>query len=281
MNILVTGHKGMLGTALSEKLSALKHIVIKADLPEINITNVEEISDIFTKKKIDFIYNCAAYTNVDRCEEDYDTAYLVNAAAVKILADLAAKYDIPMVHISTDYVFNGVASKPYAVDHAIEPLSAYGKTKAAGEKFLQETVSKYFLVRTAWLYGHNGKNFVETIIASAKNNTELKIVDDQKGAPTYVDDLVDFLIKLLNSDKYGVYHYTNSGETTWYQFAKQFLNYLQINVKIIPCSTAEYPRPAKRPSYSVLDLAITKKEFKIEIPSWQDGLKRYLDKRGN
>ena len=276
--ILVTGCRGMLGSVLYERLQSEGFDVLGVDLPEVDLANKDILADFFAENEIAFVYNCAAFTNVDLCETEYDQAYSANAIAVKNLTEVCQGQ--PIVHISTDYVFDGTADKPYLPDDLRAPVSAYGKSKAAGEEFLEQYSSgKYFIVLTAWLYGHNGKNFVETMLKLAQEYSEIKVVNDQKGAPTLVDDLVEMLQRLLDSDQYGIYHYTNSGETTWYDFAREVLAGLPVNV--IPCTTAEYPRPAKRPAYSVLSLEKTKQNLKIGIPSWQDGLKRYLEKRGS
>ncbi|MDR1324313.1 MAG: dTDP-4-dehydrorhamnose reductase, partial [Candidatus Margulisbacteria bacterium] len=226
----------------------------------------------------DFIYNCAALTNVDLCESEPAKARAVNALAAGNLAELAAELDIPLLQISTDYVFSGVAQKPYLPDEPTAPLSVYGQTKEEGERLVQKA-PRFFIVRTAWLYGHNGKNFVETMLKLAQNNATLKVVNDQRGAPTFVDDLVAALVLFLTCQNYGIYHFTNSGETTWYDFTREFFDLLNIAVPVQPCSTAEFPRPAQRPAYSVLDLRKTQETFGLKIPTWQDAIRRYIKGR--
>jgi dTDP-4-dehydrorhamnose reductase len=228
----------------------------------------------------EIIYNCAAYTNVDGCESNEKTAYAVNALAVKYLAEAAKEANCVLVHISTDFIFSGQAKEPYTVDAIPDPLTAYGRTKLAGEKFVLEIwPEKSFIIRTAWLYGLRSKNFVETIIRLAKEKDELKVVDDQIGAPTFAEDLVQFLVLLLDSRGYGIYHYTNQGQTSRYDFARYFLHTLNYKTKLSVCKTADFPRPAHVPAYSVLDLTKTEKQFKIRIPDWQDGMDRYLEIR--
>lgn len=279
MKIVVTGAKGMLGSVLVRKLKVLKHQVLEIDLPEYDLTKPQSL-EFLRKQEIDFIYNCAAFTAVDRCETEYDQAYAVNALAVKNLLDL--NLGVPLLHISTDYVFDGLGSVPYQENTPLNPISAYGKSKAQGEKFIINSgYEKYFIVRTAWLYGPNGKNFVDTIINAAKTKPELKVVNDQQGSPTYSLDFVEALIRFLGSDQYGIYHFTNAGETTWYNFAKEILRKMAINTPLKPCTSAEYVLPASRPKYSVLSLEKIKNTFKIDIPSWQDALDRYLQLRGN
>ncbi len=278
MKILVTGYKGMLGSILAEKLKTAGHEVIGADLPEYDLTDKKSMAKLFNLNSFDFIYNCAAFTNVDLCETEKEKAYAVNSKLVENLVEQTKQ--IPLLHISTDYVFDGKNSKPYQVNDKLNPDSEYGKSKAQGELVLKAGGhQKYFIVRTAWLYGPNGKNFVETIIDLAAKKPELKVVDDQRGAPTYTHDLAEALVDFLNIQDYGVYHYTNSGETTWYNFTLEIFKLLGIKTKVIPCTTAEFPRPARRPAYSVLDLSKTEQVLGKKTPTWQDGLKRYLETR--
>ena len=280
MIIGITGYKGMLGTKLTNVLKTLGHTIVGVDLPEHNLLDFKSIETFFVDQQIQFLYNCAAFTNVDKCETEYDQAYAVNALAVQNCAAIAKKLNIPFVHISTDYVFNGEATIPYTTDMLTAPVSAYGRPKDAGEKFVLTTFpEKSFIVRTAWLYGHHGNNFVETILKFAATKPELKIVNDQTGAPTFVDDLVILLVKLLDSTAYGLYHFTNSGITTWYGFAQEFLRITQSTTKVVPCTTDEYPRPSRRPAYSVLDLSKTENTFQLTIPSWQDAIARYMKGR--
>lgn len=275
MRIVVTGHKGMLGSVLKELLEERGDEVIGLDLPEYDLARPENFIDKL--KDADFVYNCAAFTDVDRCEAEFERAQLINGQLVGELAKITG--DTPMLHISTDYVFDGTASVPYKVDNKLNPLSAYGKSKALGEQELIAHKEKYFIVRTAWLYGYHGSNFVETIIKLAGEKDEIKVVNDQLGVPTNVKDLAKVMLLFLDSDKYGIYNYTNSGETTWYDFAKEILTILHINTKVTPCTSEEFVRPAKRPNYSVLDLTKIKNTFNIAIPEWQDSLKKYLAER--
>ena len=278
MKIVVTGAKGMLGSVLTARLQELKHNVLPMDLPEYDLLDFPAVQEYLRTEKPDFIYNCAAFTNVDLCETEEEKARAVNALAVGNLAETAQELSIPLLHISTDYVFAGDAAAPYPVDAPLQPLSAYGRTKAEGEQLVRKA-DKHFIVRTAWLYGHNGKNFVETIVNLAKSKPELKIVNDQHGSPTFVDDLVEALVLFLQCKEYGAYHFTNSGETTWYDFAGEFLRILAIAAPVLPCTTDQFPRPARRPAYSVLDLTKTCSVLKIDIPNWQDAIARYCKGR--
>ncbi len=274
--ILVTGYKGMLGSLLYQKLLKAGYDVKGVDLPEIDLTDNTAVAQLLAAENFAVIYNCAAFTNVDLCETEYDKAYAVNALAVKNLAQNAGKS--VLVHISTDYVFNGLAQAPYDTEETRAPVSAYGKTKAAGEQFLEEAGCKYFIVRTAWLYGRNGKNFVDTILKLADEKDEIKVVNDQCGAPTYTEDLAAALVLFADCHDYGRYHFTNAGQTTWFGLAKEIVRLAGKTVKVLPCTTAEFPRPAIRPAYSVLDLSKTERVLQIKIADWQNALQRYLNK---
>lgn len=275
--ILVTGYKGMLGSLLFQKLNNCTGTAVTGvDLPEVDLTEAEAVAKLLAAEKFDLIYNCAAFTNVDLCETEYEKAYAINALAVKNLAFNAGESVV--VHLSTDYVFNGLAQTPYQTEAEREPVSAYGRTKAAGEQFLEDSGCKYFILRTSWLYGHNGKNFVDTILRLADEKEEIKVVDDQRGAPTFTADLAEVLLLLADCKKYGRYHFTNAGQTTWFGFASEIVRLAGKQVKILPCTSAEFPSPATRPAYSVLDLTKTEENLKIKIADWQDALKRYLQK---
>jgi dTDP-4-dehydrorhamnose reductase len=278
MKIAVTGAKGMLASVLARRLAALGHEVLPLDLPEHDLLQFDAVKNYLRAARPDFIYNCAAFTNVDLCETEAERARAVNALAAGNLAELAAELNIPILQISTDYVFSGDASRPYLPDAPTAPLSVYGQTKEEGERLVKKA-PKFFIVRTAWLYGRNGKNFVETMLKLARTNPVLKVVNDQRGAPTFADDLVEALILFLSCQNYGIYHFTNSGETTWYDFTREFFDILNIAVPVQPCATAEFPRPARRPAYSVLDLRKTQETFGLKIPAWQDAIRRYIKGR--
>ncbi|MDR1453649.1 MAG: dTDP-4-dehydrorhamnose reductase [Candidatus Margulisbacteria bacterium] len=278
MKIAVTGARGMLASVLTRRLSALGHETLPLDLPEHDLLRFDAVKDYLRAARPDFIYNCAAFTNVDLCETEPEQARAVNALAAGNLAELAAELNIPILQISTDYVFSGDAVKPYLPEAPAAPLSVYGQTKAEGERLIQKA-PKFFIVRTAWLYGRDGKNFVETMLKQARMNSALKVVNDQRGAPTLVDDLVEALSVFLTCQKYGIYHFTNSGETTWYDFTREFFGLLNIAVPVQPCASAEFPRPARRPAYSVLDLRKTQETFGLKIPAWQDAIRRYIKGR--
>ena len=276
MKILITGASGMLGYDLQETLKNHELILFKSKT--LDITNKQIVNEKIGKIEPDIVINAAAYTNVDACEKNYDDAYKVNALGPKNLAKVCKELDIPLVHISTDYVFNGEKNTPLKEEDEIGPKTAYGKTKLEGEIFIQETCNKYFIIRTAWLYGCNGNNFVKTMLELAKNNNEINVVNDQVGSPTYTFDLAIAISKIIETDDYGIYHLTNSGSCSWYEFSKEIFKLSNINIKVNPVSTEEFPRPAPRPKYSVLsDEKWINKGFK-PLRNYKEALKDYLSK---
>jgi dTDP-4-dehydrorhamnose reductase len=228
----------------------------------------------------DVIINCAAYTNVDKCETDKDTAFAVNALGARNLAIAANDVGSKLLYISTDYVFDGSGHEPRREWDLPNPQNVYGWTKLAGEQYVRQFCPRSFIVRTAWLYGYTGGNFVKTILNAAKSGKPLKVVDDQRGNPTSCVDLVKHLLKLAGTEDYGTYHCTNNGECSWYEFAKEFLKLSGLSYAIEPCTTEEFPRPAKRPAYSSLDNMMLRLTIGDEMRSWQDAIAEYME-RGN
>ena len=274
MKILITGAYGMLGSDLREVLK--NHELIFTGSKDLDITDKEKVMDFVSEKSPDLLINAAAYTAVDDCETHYDDAYAVNAIGPQNLAIACNKIDIPLIHISTDYVFDGSKTSPLSENDKLGPKSAYGKTKLEGEKFIQENTDKYFILRTAWLYGIHGNNFVQTMLSLAEEHDEIRVVDDQIGSPTYSLDLAVAIANLLNSEKYGIYHVTNEGECSWYEFSKKIFELSNIDVKVIPVTTEEFPRPAPRPHYSVLS---NQKWIKAGFPpmkTYEEALSQYL-----
>ncbi len=274
MKILITGAYGMLGSDLREVLK--NHELIVTGSKDLDITDEGDVIDFIDENSPDIVINAAAYTAVDDCETNYDEAYAVNAIGPKNLAVACKKQDIPLVHISTDYVFDGSKRTPLLENDPLGPQSAYGKTKLEGEKFIQEYADKYFILRTAWLYGLHGNNFVQTMLSLAENHDEITVVDDQIGSPTYSLDLAVSIANLLNSDKYGIYHLTNEGECSWYEFSKRIFELSNVDVKVLPVTTEEFPRPAPRPHYSVLS---NQKWIKAGFPpmrKYEEALSDYL-----
>ena len=251
MKILITGSNGMLGHDLEEVLKD-KHELVLTTSKTLDITDKDKTMEIIKENNPDIVINSAAYTDVDGCETNQDLAYAVNGEGVKNLALACREIDCPLVHISTDYVFDGTARDPIAEDGEIGPISIYGKSKLKGEQAIQEILDKYFIVRTAWLYCINGKNFPKTMLELAENHSEITVVYDEVGTPTYTPDLAYGLSQLIETDYYGIYHLTNSGSCSWCEFARYIFEIAERDVNVIPVTASEFSRPAPRPSYSVL-----------------------------
>ena len=252
MKILITGSNGMLGHDLREVLKD-NHDLVLTTSKTLDITDKKQVMDFIGDSKPDIVINSAAYTDVDGCEENKDLAYAVNGEGVRNLALACREVDCALLHISTDYVFDGTARDPIAEDGEIGPISVYGKSKLEGEKAILEILDKYFIVRTAWLYGINGRNFPKTMLELAKNHSEITVVYDEVGTPTYTPDLAYGISQLIETDKYGVYHLTNSGSCSWCEFSRLIFEIADKDVKVIPVTASEFARPAPRPSYSVLE----------------------------
>ena len=271
MKVLVTGAKGMLGQDLCPILDDCGYDVIETGRHEFDITDPSASQSYIEKNKPDCVIHCAAYTNVDKAEED-PLCEEVNAKGTENIAKICGKLDIPIVYISTDYVFDGSKSTPYTRNDNTNPINAYGLSKLHGETAIQKYCQKYYIVRTSWLYGHHGKNFVETMI-SLSDKPELKVVNDQTGCPTWTVELSNGIVELLDEEAdYGIYHICGSGETTWYNFAKEIFKQCNLNTKVLPCTTEEFPRPAKRPRYSVMD-------NEGICRSWKEALCDYIELR--
>lgn len=265
MKVLVTGAKGMLGRDLCPILKTNGYEVVETDIDTLDIT--QDCENFIREKNPNLVIHCAAYTNVDKAEEDFETANLINAIGTENIAKACAKCEITLVYISTDYVFDGEKNEPYKVNDKTNPLNNYGLTKLRGEEFVKKYCKKYYITRTSWLYGHNGKNFVDTMLGLA-NKEELKVVDDQIGCPTWTVELANGILKILNKP-YGIYHVCGSGCTSWYGFAKEIFKQVGLNVNLKPCQTDDFPRPARRPKFSVM-------ENDNLTRNWQEALKDYL-----
>ena len=276
MKILITGSNGMLGHDLINVLKE-KHDLIPTTSKTLDITDKKQTIDFIRDKKPDIVINSAAYTDVDGCEENQDLAYSVNGDGVRNLALACRDIDCPLVHISTDYVFDGSATEPIREDGEIGPISVYGKSKLEGEEAIQEILDKYFIIRTAWLYGINGRNFPKTMLELAENHPEITVVYDEVGTPTYTPDLAEGISRLIETDYYGIYHLTNSGSCSWCEFARYIFEIAGRDVKVIPVTASEFARPAPRPSYSVLDNNNwIEKGFK-PLRSYKDAIKEYIE----
>ncbi len=266
----------MLGHDLIDVLKN-KHELILTNSKTLDITNKGNVLDFVVDANPDIVINSAAYTDVDGCEENPDLAYDVNGEGVKNLALACKELDCPLVHISTDYIFNGESDRPWVEDDEIGPISVYGKSKLKGEEYIQEILDKYFIVRTAWLYGINGRNFPKTMLELAQNHSEITVVYDEVGTPTYTPDLAYGISQLIESDAYGIYHLTNSGSCSWCEFARYIFEVADVDVKVIPVTASEFARPAPRPHYSVLENKNwIDKGFK-PLRSYKEAIKEYIE----
>lgn len=273
MKILVTGAKGMLGQDLCPILEDNGYDVIETDIHNLDITNLDACEMFLKEQKPEIVIHCAAYTNVDKAEEDLITATRINAKGSENLAKACAEINATLVYISTDYVFDGSGKEPYTAESEPNPINNYGLTKYQGEEAVKKYCDKHYIARTSWLYGHHGKNFVETMLSLA-DKPELKVVDDQIGCPTWTVELANGIVKLIEEYDYGTYHVCGSGFTSWYGFAKEIFEQEGLKVNLKPCTTDEFPRPAKRPKYSVMD-------NKKLCRNWKLALKDYLSLRIN
>jgi dTDP-4-dehydrorhamnose reductase len=284
--ILITGGKGQLGRAIVEAGMVYPgHTIRAVDLEDLDITNGTAVMDFIGGEQPDFVINCAAYTAVDKAEEEVEKATAINETGVKNLALAVAKHNARMIHVSTDYVFDGQGCKPYPVGHYTAPLSVYGQTKLAGEVAAIYDAPGTIIIRTSWLYHHGGKNFVNTIIKHATVKKQLQVVCDQTGSPTRASDLAEAILKVINSpvkEKASkIYHFANSGVASWYDFAKAIVTILNIPCTIHPIPTSQLKQAAPRPAYSVMDCSLIQQHYGISIPWWQDALRDYLTQQFN
>lgn len=276
MKVLVTGVKGQLGFDVMNELKKRGLEAVGADIEEMDITDEESVNRFIMAAKPDAVIHCAAYTAVDAAEENEDICRRVNADGTRNIAKVCKELDCKMIYISTDYVFDGQGSRPWEPDEERHPLNVYGQTKYEGELAVQELLEKYFIVRIAWVFGVNGKNFVKTMLNLAQTHDTLTVVNDQYGSPTYTYDLARLLVDMVQTDKYGIYHATNEGICTWYEFACEIFKQANVSVKVLPVSAAEYRAKAKRPENSRMSKEkLTENGFE-RLPSWQDALGRYL-----
>ncbi|NQX60259.1 dTDP-4-dehydrorhamnose reductase [Paenibacillus qinlingensis] len=275
MKVLVTGANGQLGKDLV-KFLAKDHEVYGLGRDQLDITNANQCSLVIGELKPEVIIHCAAYTAVDLAETEEDIAYKINAFGTRNLAVAAEKINAKLCYISTDYVFDGTSSKPYREYDNTNPQSVYSKSKRAGEQLVQTLTSRYFIVRTSWLYGLFGANFVKTMLQLAQERDTLKVVSDQVGSPTYTVDLACFLEQLVQTERYGIYHASNTGFCSWFEFACAIFEESGLKTKVESCTTEEFPRPAPRPCYSVMEqMAIRANGFEYLRP-WREGLKEFL-----
>lgn len=273
--VLVTGANGQLGKSIKRISPNFKELkFVFTDVDELDITNSKEVNTHFASNKIEYCINCAAYTAVDKAEEEFDKAFLINATAVKNLAEACQKTGVVLIHISTDFVFDGTKSTPYTEEDTPNPISVYGKSKLKGEEYIQETLDSYFIVRTSWLYSEYGNNFVKTMLRLAETRKQISVVNDQVGSPTYAGDLAEFILKIISSEStaYGLYHYSNLGQISWYDFAVEIFKQNNKTVRVVPIPTTAYPTAAKRPAFSVMDLSRVKTTFGSRITLWRQSV---------
>lgn len=274
--ILVTGAKGQLGTEMVKLLKEMKYEVYGYGRAELDITDFQQVKNVIDHIRPNIVIHAAAYTKVDAAESEPDQAFLVNAYGTRNVTVASEHIGAKLVYISTDYVFDGTANVPYNEFAFTNPINVYGKSKLAGEQFVRDLHSKFFIIRTSWVYGKHGNNFVKTMLKLAQEQKQLFVVDDQIGCPTYAVDLVSCIFQLIQTEKYGVYHISNSGHCSWYEFAKAIFEEASVNIVVNPCKTKDYPRPARRPPYSVLDhMALRLNGFK-ELRHWREALKEFI-----
>ncbi|RXK12261.1 dTDP-4-dehydrorhamnose reductase [Halarcobacter mediterraneus] len=284
LNILITGSNGQLGSEIKELSSDYSYNFFFTDRISLDITDKEDIKSFCKTNNINTIINCAAYTAVDKAQSDIENADLVNRKAVKKLSIVAKELNIKLIHISTDYVFDGKAFKPYCEEFQTNPQGIYGKTKLDGEKELININPKNsIIIRTSWVYSFYGNNFVKTMLRLGKEKESLGVIFDQVGTPTYAKDLAKTILDIIpqiNNEKVEIYNYSNEGVLSWYDFAKEIMKMAKLNCKVNPIETKDYPTPAKRPHYSILNKNKIKTKFNIEIPYWKDGLHDCLKRLG-
>jgi dTDP-4-dehydrorhamnose reductase len=275
--VLVTGAAGMLGQAVMPALAAAGHAALGLDLPELDVTRLEPLQRAVLGFRPDWVFHLAALTRVDDCEARRDEAFLVNGLGARHAALAAAGAGAALLALSTDYVFDGTATSPYRESDAASPQSVYGASKWAGEQAVREVHPRPVIVRTAWLFGPGGNNFVDTILARARAGQGLRVVEDQRGSPTFTRDLAQGLLRLMAAGRFGTYHCTNSGDCTWYDLAAHALACAGLDVPLERTDTASFPRPARRPAYSVLANTRFEHATGWRMPPWQDAVRRHLE----
>ncbi len=285
MTILVTGGNGQLGRAMRLASAESRHRYIFTDIEELDIVSSEAIEAFFEREKVDVVVNCAAYTAVDLAEEQEAIADNINHKAVALLAEACKRHNATLIHISTDYIFDGKAATPYTEESTPAPINAYGRTKWAGERAVAESGCRAIILRTQWLYSEYGRNFCKTMLSLFTSRNEVRVVADQMGTPTYAGDLAEAICDIIEGDKCdkcGTYHYSNLGECSWYDFAAEIARVSGCDkCKVTPCTTADYPTKTTRPQYSVLDKSKFMATFNIDIPDWSESLAKCIKRLNN
>ena len=276
MKVLVTGVKGQLGYDVVNELKKRGHEAVGTDVEEMDITDAAKVREILTQENPDAVVHCAAYTAVDAAEDNEEICRRINAEGTENIAKVCHELDCKLLYVSTDYVFNGEGERPWEPDDEREPLNVYGQTKCEGELAVEKYVEKFFIVRIAWVFGVNGKNFIKTMLRLGKDHDELTVVADQIGSPTYTYDLSRLLVDMIESDKYGRYHATNEGLCSWYEFAVEIFRQAGMDVHIRPVTSEEYPSRARRPHNSRMDKSKLEENGFERLPEWTDALSRYL-----
>lgn len=276
MKVLVTGVKGQLGYDVVNELSKRGHEAVGVDVEEMDITDADKVKKVILEESPEAVIHCAAYTAVDAAEENESVCRKVNTDGTINIAKVCGENNVKLMYISTDYVFDGEGEHYWQPDESRNPVNVYGQTKYEGELAVEKEVEKYFIVRIAWVFGVNGKNFIKTMLNLGKTHDELSVVDDQVGSPTYTFDLARLLVDMIETDKYGKYHATNEGICTWCEFAKEIFRQAGMNVKVNPVTSEEFPTKAKRPHNSRMSKDKLDEKGFTRLPSWQDALERYL-----
>jgi dTDP-4-dehydrorhamnose reductase len=281
VKLLVTGARGMLGTDLCEILSR-EHEVVGVDIQEGDLSFASEAEQVVKTASPELVVHCAAYTDVDGSETEAERAFLVNGTGTRNVALACKSIGAALLYLSTDYVFDGESEKPYTESDAPAPIGVYGASKLEGERHVQKLMSNFFVVRTSWLFGLHGRNFVDTIIGLGQDRDSIEVVKDQVGSPTFTRDLGLALLKIVQSTRYGIYHVCNSGSCSWYDFAEEILRlWGEARVEVVPVETARLRRPAARPAFSVLETSLFERTFNSQLRSWKEALADYLElKRG-
>ena len=277
MKVLVTGVKGQLGYDVVNELEKRGHEAVGTDVEEMDITDAAKVREVLTEENPDAVIHCAAYTAVDAAEENVELCRRINAEGTENIARVCSELNCKLLYVSTDYVFNGEGERPWEPDDEREPLNVYGQTKCEGELAVEKYVEKFFIVRIAWVFGVNGKNFIKTMLRLGKDHDELTVVADQIGSPTYTYDLSRLLVDMIESDKYGRYHATNEGLCSWYEFAVEIFRQAGMDVHVRPVTSEEYPAKAKRPHNSRMDKSKLEENGFERLPAWKDALSRYLN----
>ncbi len=276
MRVLVTGVKGQLGYDVMNELAKRGHTGVGVDVEEMDITDPEAVRRVIGESDVEAVIHCAAYTAVDAAEENEAVCRRVNAYGTENIARVCRELDLKMMYISTDYIFDGQGTRPWEPDDPADPMNVYGQTKYEGEVAVTDNVEKFFIVRIAWVFGVNGKNFIKTMLRLGEERGAVTVVDDQIGSPTFTLDLAVLLVDMIETDKYGRYHATNEGLCSWYEFAVEIFRAAGMDVKVTPVSTAEYGAKAKRPFNSRMDKSKLDKNGFKRLPAWQDAVARYL-----